>query len=83
MNLNKENWGSFKISDLFPVLQNGKANQGMLSDGNECFYVGAKKADNGVMLYCAYDDDLVQKGNCIVFICNGQGSVVPIKSTSI
>ena len=34
MNLNKENWGSFKISDLFPVLQNGKANQGMLSDGN-------------------------------------------------
>lgn len=75
MNLNKENWGSFKISDLFPVLQNGKANQGMLSDGNECFYVGAKKADNGVMLYCAYDDDLVQKGNCIIFICNGQGSV--------
>lgn len=75
MNLDIDAWGSFRIGDLFPVLQNGKANQGMLSDGNECFYVGAKKDDNGVMLHCAYDDDLVQKGNCIIFICNGQGSV--------
>lgn len=75
MNLDTDMWGTFKIEDLFPVLQNGKANQGMLSDGNECFYVGAKKDDNGVMLHCAYDADLIQKGNCIVFICNGQGSV--------
>lgn len=75
MNLDMDKWGNFKIADLFPVLQNGKANQGMLSDGNECFYVGAKKDDNGVMLHCAYDGDLVQKGNCIIFICNGQGSV--------
>lgn len=27
------------------------------------------------MLHCAYDEDLIQKGNCIIFICNGQGSV--------
>lgn len=75
MNLDLDKWGSFRISDLFPILQNGKANQGMLSDGTECFYVGAKKNDNGVMLHCAYDEDLMQKGNCIIFICNGQGSV--------
>ncbi len=75
MNLNTDIWGTFKIEDLFPVLQNGKANQGMLSDGNDCFYVGAKKDDNGVMIHCAYDADLIQKGNCIIFICNGQGSV--------
>ena len=75
MNLDIGKWGSFKVSNLFPVLQNGKANQGMLSDGNDCFYVGAKKDDNGVMLHCAYDADLIQKGNCIIFICNGQGSV--------
>ena len=75
MNLDIEKWGSFRIADLFPVLQNGKANQGMLSDGDECFYIGAKKDDNGVMFHCAYDSDLVQKGNCIIFICNGQGSV--------
>lgn len=75
MNLNISSWGNFKISELFPVLQNGKANQGMLSDGYDCFYVGAKKGDNGVMLHCAYDSALIQKGNCIIFICNGQGSV--------
>lgn len=27
------------------------------------------------MLHCAYDSALIQKGNCIIFICNGQGSV--------
>ena len=75
MNLDITKWGQFKIGDLFPILQNGKANQGMLSDGNDCFYVGAKKDDNGVMLHCAYDEELIQKGNCIIFICNGQGSV--------
>lgn len=75
MNLDTDKWGFFRIADLFPVLQNGKANQGMLGDGNECFYIGAKKDDNGVMLHCAYDSDLIQKGNCIIFICNGQGSV--------
>lgn len=75
MNLNMSFWGDFKISELFPTLQNGKANQGMLSDGYDCFYVGAKKDDNGVMLHCAYDSALIQKGNCIIFICNGQGSV--------
>ena len=75
MNLDLDKWGSFRISDLFPILQNGKANQGMLSDGTECFYVGAKKNDNGVMLHCAYDEEKKKKGNCIIFICNGQGSV--------
>lgn len=75
MNLNISSWGNFRISELFPALQNGKANQGMLSDGYDCFYVGAKKDDNGVMLHCAYDSALIQKGNCIIFICNGQGSV--------
>ena len=75
MNLDIDKWGSFRIADLFPVLQNGKANQGMLSDGDEYFYIGAKKDDNGVMIHCAYDANLIQKGNCIIFICNGQGSV--------
>ena len=61
MNLDIDKWGSFRIADLFPVLQNGKANQGMLSDGDECFYIGAKKDDNGVMIHCAYDANLFKK----------------------
>lgn len=74
MNLNIADWKGFVIHKLFK-LESGKANQGMLEEGNECFYVGAKKDDNGVMIHCIKDIDLMQKGNCIIFICNGQGSV--------
>lgn len=74
MRLNTEKWKGFIIQKLFK-LENGKANQGMLEDGDECFYIGAKKDDNGVMIHCMKDSALMQKGNCIIFICNGQGSV--------
>ncbi|MBR2133775.1 MAG: restriction endonuclease subunit S [Eubacterium sp.] len=75
MNLNVTEWKPFITSRLFPIMENGKANQQMLDEGDECFYVGAKKDDNGVMLHCLRNDALITKGNCIVFICNGQGSV--------
>ena len=65
----------FTVAQLFPILENGKANQTLLENGDDCFYIGAKKTDNGVMRYCKYNSDLAQKGNCILFICNGAGSV--------
>ncbi len=46
-----------------------------LPSGNEYFYVGAKKDSNGVMTRCGYDENLASKGNCVIFICNGEGSV--------
>lgn len=75
MNLDTSKWEFFITSRLFFDMQNGKANQQMLDEGNECFYVGAKKNDNGVMIHCARNENLITKGNCIIFICNGQGSV--------
>jgi len=75
MNLNVSKWKPFITARLFPVLENGKANQQKLDEGNDCFYVGAKRDDNGVMIHCMRDESLITKGNCIVFICNGQGSV--------
>ncbi len=75
MTLNVQDWKPFVTARLFPILENGKANQQILEDGNDCFYVGAKKDENGVMLHCQRDESLITKGNCIVFICNGQGSV--------
>lgn len=74
MRLDTSSWGIFRIGDIF-TLKIGKANQGMLTEGKECFYVGAKRDDNGVMLHCKRDEQLMMKGNCIIFICNGQGSV--------
>ena len=75
MNLDISEWKPFLTARLFPSIENGKANQQMLDEGTECFYVGAKKDDNGVMIHCQRDETLITKGNCIVFICNGQGSV--------
>ena len=75
MNLNVADWKPFVTSRLFYDMRNGKANQQMLEEGDECFYVGAKKDDNGVMINCLKDESLMTKGNCIIFICNGQGSV--------
>ena len=74
LTLGVEAWKPFKIKDLF-VLQTGKAHSDMLDEGNDIPYIGAKKSDNGVMYHCAYNPELAQKGNCIIFICNGQGSV--------
>lgn len=46
-----------------------------MEDGNDIYYIGAKKEDNGIMRRVAYDATLVTKGNCIIFICDGQGSI--------
>ena len=70
-----EDWGEFRIEDLFERFEVGKAHAGMLEDGDDCLYLGAKKDDNCVMQRCARNHDLVQSGNCILFICNGEGSV--------
>ncbi len=47
----------------------------LLEFGTDIEYIGAKKDDNGVMSLVKYDASLVTKGNCIIFICDGQGSV--------
>ena len=75
LELKTDTWKSFITERLFSKFENGKTNQQMLTDGDDCFYVGAKRDDNGIMLHCAKDETLLTKGNCIVFICNGQGSV--------
>ena len=69
-----EKWGEFRVGDLF-ILKVGKANQGLLEEGRECFYIGAKKENNGIMFSCKADKNIMLDGNCLVFICNGEGSV--------
>lgn len=75
-------WKPFRIKDLFKKADRGKGlprgkvhSKDDLLDGDEYFYVGAKKNGNGVMYPCGYNEEQISKGNCIVFICNGQGSV--------
>lgn len=77
--INTTNWKYFPLSGengLFKIESCKCSNAGeLLVDGNEVEYIGAKKNDNGLMRYVKYDKSLVSKGNCIIFICDGQGSV--------
>jgi len=67
---------TFRMDELFSHFVRGKIHSAdMLPEGNKYFYVGAKKKENGVMKRCGYNEELISKGNCMVFIANGEGSV--------
>ena len=73
--LDTDAWQWFEIAHIFN-LKNGKVTQaGELPEGNDIWYLGAKKDSNGVMARVGKVKDLVSDGNCLVFICDGQGSV--------
>lgn len=76
MNLDFSAWRQFRIGDLFDLRTgcvSSKIEQ--LEYGDDCLYLGATKTHNCVLSRCYRSLSLVQKGNCILFICDGQGSV--------
>jgi hypothetical protein len=74
--IHKNEWKAFKLCDLF-VFEKGKCGSAekLLEKGGDISYVGAKKQDNGFMYKVMRDEVFVTKGQCLVFICDGQGSV--------
>lgn len=76
ISLNNQKWKSFRLSDLFSIERGrcGSAEK-LLEKGDEISYIGAKKEDNGFMYKVLRSEKYVTKGNCIVFIGDGQGSV--------
>ena len=70
-----DDWGEFRVEELFDRFEVGEALACLLEEGDDCLYLGAKKDDNCVMQHCLRNPNLVHKGNCIIFICDGQGSV--------
>lgn len=74
--LNTNKWRIFKISDIFGKPVKCKCNVANdLIDGNDIWYIGASSQNNGAIKKVSYNKGLVTKGNCIVFIGDGQGSV--------
>lgn len=74
--IDRSNWHWFRVGDLFPPQKCKCSNATeLLEDGDEIAYIGAKKSGNGVMRYVKRVENLVSRGNCIVFIGDGQGSV--------
>lgn len=77
--IDTSNWKYFPLTGkkgLFKIEPCKCSNAGeLLEDGNDIEYIGAKKNDNGFMRFVKYEESLVTNGNCIIFICDGQGSV--------
>lgn len=75
-----KDWGEFKIKDIFPNMVAGKSkglNHLEQVHSNGIPYLGATNRNNGVLCFVKEDgnEELIQQGNCIAFIRNGEGSM--------
>lgn len=74
LKLTDRSWKPFKLQTVFQI-ENCKCSKvSSLIDGN-IPYVGATNRNNGVIKFVNGDNNLITKGNCIAFICDGEGSV--------
>ena len=70
----KIKWDTFYIRDIFTI-ENCKCSKvSGIKEGNTP-YIGATNNNNGVMKFIERKEELITKGNCIVFICDGEGSI--------
>ena len=68
------NWKTFKVEEILNI-ENCKCSKvSALSDG-EMPYIGATTNNNGVCRFVEKNDKYITKGNCIVFVCDGEGSI--------
>lgn len=68
------NWAIFRIGEIFSI-ENCKCKKvSDLKDG-DIPYIAATSNNNGVLRFVERKEQLITKGNCIVFICDGEGSV--------
>ena len=67
-------WNTFKIGDIFKIENCKCAKVSVLKDGS-IPYIGATINNNGIIRFVENKESLITKGNCIVFICDGEGSM--------
>lgn len=68
------NWQIFKIGDIMQI-ENCKCQKVSILKDGDTPYVGATNNNNGVLKFVERKESLLTKGNCIVFICDGEGSI--------
>lgn len=74
--LSIDEWKEFTLPEVFSKIESCKCSKaGDLIDGNDVYYLGAKKKDSCVIKKVSAVPELITKGNCIAFICDGDGSV--------
>lgn len=76
--LNQKEWGEFEIGGLFKIFQGKSKGLNHLNKCNSGInYLGATNLNNGVLAFVEIkgNEKMVQQGNCIAFIRNGEGSM--------
>ncbi|MBR0256746.1 MAG: hypothetical protein IJQ58_03330, partial [Synergistaceae bacterium] len=69
-------WAGFRIGDLFRLEPGrGKGANHLESNPEGISYLGATNRNNAVLDFVKPEEALVQEGNCIAFIRNGEGSM--------
>lgn len=74
LSLNDRSWATFKVKEIFSIEKCKCSSVSSLKQG-DFPYVGATNRNNGIMSFVEKKERWITKGNCIVFICDGQGSV--------
>ncbi len=74
LKLTNREWKQFKLSSIFKI-ENCKCSKVSGLQKGSTPYVGATNRNNGVMNFVKADEKLITKGNCLAFICDGEGSV--------
>lgn len=75
--LKDKQWKSFFIGDIFDYFAPGKSKGFNHLEEDTAFgksYIGATNRNNGVLSFVRADKKLLQKGNAVGFIKNGNGS---------
>ena len=74
LTLDSVNWGVFRLKEIFEV-ENCKCSKVSGLEKGMTPYAGATNQNNGTISYLKKYDSLITKGNCIVFVCEGEGSM--------
>lgn len=76
LDLKDREWSEFRIGDLFSLKAGkGKGLNHLKIVPNGISYLGATNRNNAVLCQVVQNNDLIQPGNCIAFIRNGEGSM--------
>lgn len=74
--MDKKVFGTFTIDELFSLEPGkGKGNNHLESVENGISYLGATNRNNAVLDFVKPVEKMIQRGNCIAFIRNGEGSM--------
>lgn len=73
--LSEVEWGRFILGEIFTDISPGRSKGMSNLKKGKVSYLGATNRNNGVLNFVQENDTMIQKGNALAFIRNGEGSI--------